>query len=238
VKYAAIALLILIVNQSLAAGDKAAGTVVERRGGNIYDLSTGENLFKIEANIKPGKDGHIFFESLYLDNNKQEVMTEEAYFYQMRLQRYVVRQNQLNEDYELKVKNNKLQFSIRKNGIVKTKETDLPDNLVIGPSFVPFFQQHWKEIMSEKKVPVRLAVLDYMDTFGFEFEKVKSENETHSVLVRMRATSIFVAAMVNPVYFLVQSDGSKIIEMKGRMLVKIKDGNSLRDFEGRAVFTY
>lgn len=230
----------LLVLLSVANVSNATGTSTPsgKTGGHIYDLITGKNLFTIEAEVKPEKEGATIFSSRYFDADSNEAMTEEAYFYQTRLQRYKVKQSQLNEIYELNVSGKKLTFTVQKNGETRTKTKAAPENLVVGPSFVPFFQAHWKELTERKKVIADLAVMDYMDTFGFEFEKVETSDNVKGVTVRMRPTSVIVSAVVDPVYFLVQNDGTKILELKGQMLVKLKVGNSWQDFDGRAVFTY
>lgn len=208
-----------------------------KSGGNIYDLVTGKNLFTIEAEIKPTNEGQMFFSSRYLDADNKEAMTEEAYYNQMKLQKYTLKQTQLNEVYELNVNDKKMTFTIQKNGATKAVTKVAPENLLVGPSFVPFLQKHWKEITSSKKVKANLAVMDYMDTLGFEFEMMDS-GDVRGITVRMRPTNVIISAVVNPIYFLVQNDGAKILELKGPMLVKLKVGNSWEDFDGRAVFTY
>lgn len=120
------------------------------------------------------------------------------------------------------------------------KTRDLPANLIIGPSFVPFLKQHWVEIQEQKKVGAALAVLDYMDTFSFVFEKMrdsKSEGRD-TVIVRMKPYNIFISSFVSPIYFVVKADGSRIMQLKGRMLPKRKIGTHWEDFDGEAVFTY
>lgn len=234
-------ILFLAANAASGAGGPGARRAADhgssKSGGSIYDLITGKNLFTIEAEIKPTKEGLMFFSSRYLDSEKKEAMTEEAYYYQMKLQKYTVKQAQLNEVYELNVTDKKITFSIQKNGATKAITKATPENLLVGPSFVPFLQMHWKELNSSKKVMANLAVMDYMDTLRFEFEKIPSSDD-RGVTVRMRPTNIIISAVVNPVYFLVQNDGAKILELKGPMLVKLKVGNSWEDFDGRAVFTY
>lgn len=228
-----LALLIFSIHAVAGAGDSGAS----KSGGFIYDLITGKNLFTIEAEIKPTKEGLMFFSSRYLDSEKKEAMTEEAYYDQMKLQKYTLKQTQLNEVYELKVSDKKITFSVQKNGSIKAVTKTAPDNLLVGPSFVPFLQMHWKELNSSKKVKANLAIMDYMDTLGFEFEKMPSSDE-RGVTVRMRPTNVIISAVVSPIYFLVQNDGAKILELKGPMLVKLKVGSSWEDFDGRAVFTY
>ena len=232
---------VLLISQ--AAGSKtAASKPAAFQGGKIYELNSNRKklLFTLNAKLRsPDKETSIFFSS-YLDTEQNEALTEEAVFNKFQLQKYVIHQSQLNETYELDVAENKMTFLIVKNGHTEKKTRDLPVNLVIGPSFVPFLHQHWSEIQSGKKVLAQLAVLERMDTYSFEFEKLrdaKSGNE-EAMLIRMKPSNSFVSAVVRPVYFVVKADGSRIFELKGRMLPKQKVGGHWQDFEGEAVFSY
>ena len=212
------------------------------RGGKIYELNSNKKklLFTINAKLATSSNGHSVFLSSYLDANNEESLTEEASFKQLELQRYVIDQKQLNEIYELKITDGKMFFSITKKGRVEKKTQDLSSGLIIGPSFVPFLQQHWAELQGRKKVRAQLAVLERMNTYSFEFEKLRDakSNSVDVVIIRMKPTSTLLSAVVRPVYFTVTSDGSKILELKGRMLPKRKAGSRWEDVDGEAVFTY
>lgn len=212
------------------------------RGGNIYELNSDKKklLFTMEADLKKPTQYTTIFSSAYFDTEKNEVMTEEASFDHLNLQKYVIYQKQLNEKYELEILEGKMFFSVTKNGEVEKKTRDLTANLLIGPSFVPFLQQRWVEIQAYKKVEAALAVVDHMDTFSFQFEKIRDEKlgSKNTVIVRMKPVNTLVSSLVRPVYFVVEPDGSRIIELKGRMLPKRKVNDRWEDFEGEAVFTY
>lgn len=212
------------------------------QGGKIYEINSNKKklLFTINADLKhPVKEVSVFTSS-YVDKNKIEILTEVAVFNQLALQKYIIQQKQINETYELEISLGKMHFSVIKNGKIDTKTRDLPENLVIGPSFVPFLKQHWSEIQDRKKVKAELAVLDRLDTYSFEFEKIRDSvsADEDAVIVRMKPSSTLIAAFVRPVYFVVKADGSLIIELKGRMLPKIKSGVHWEDFEGEAIFAY
>ena len=211
------------------------------RGGNIYELNSDRKkpLFKMNAELKTEK-GLTIFSSSYIDRENIEALTEEAVFDKLQLQKYAVNQKQIAESYSLTITGEDMLFSIKKNGEVKTKTRKLPSNLVIGPSFVPFLLQHWPQLQNGERVRAELAVLEHMDSFGFVFEKMRATNANGqaAILVRMKPSSTLVSSIVRPIYFTVKPDGSAIIELKGRMLPKIKIGSRFVDFEGEAVFSY
>lgn len=212
------------------------------RGGKIYELNSDKKklLFTLIADLKtPAKEINIFTSS-YLDTEKNEIMTEEASFDHLNLQKYVIQQKQLNEIYEMEISEDKILFSVTKNGQTEKKTRELPFNLIIGPSFAPFLQLHWEELQEKLKVQAQLAVPEMMDTFGFEFEKLRDESSNGKpvVVVRMKPHNTLVSAVVRPVYFVLNKDGSRILELKGRMLPKIKVGTHWKDLEAEAVFIF
>lgn len=240
--FCSLTLLLLLTAPQGAVAKSAVITAAGFQGGKIYELNSERKtlLFTMNAKLRKLAKGISIFSSSYLDTNKNEMMTEEAIFDQLNLQKYTINQKQLNETYELHITGGKMNFSVTKDGQVEKKTRDLAANLIIGPSFVPFLQLHWHEIQSLKKVRAQLAVLEHMDTFNFDFEKMRDAKADgqDAVIVRMKPTNTLISSVVRPVYFVVKADGSRIIELKGRMLPKRKVGTYWEDFEGEAVFTY
>ncbi len=210
--------------------------------GAVYDKGGASKtlLFKIEADLKSPGPGLEVFSSRYLNPDGSDAMDEEASFDHLKLLHYSIRQRQLGESYELSVQGEKMRFSVTRAGATEVKETAVPANLVIGPSLVPFLREHWKEIVGGETIRAQLAVLDRMDTYGFEFEKVRESavSGAGSVVVRMKPSSFFVSAVVRPSYLTVSADGSRILEIQGRMMPKKRESRHWVDFEGDAVFIY
>jgi hypothetical protein len=218
---------------------QAVTAKTELKGAKFYDLKKKSLLFTMVAGLaSPSKDVNVF-SSRYFDLEGGEILTEEAIFNKVALQKYVVHQRQLNEVHELEITSGNMNFKVTKNGITTEKNRALPDNLVVGPSFVPFLQQHWALIQSGKKLEAQLAVPERMDFYSFEFEKVLSpEAVANTVTVRFRPSSTLVASVVRPLYFTLSADGTKILNIRGRLLPKLKKGSRWQDFDGEAMFTY
>ncbi|MBC7690874.1 MAG: hypothetical protein H7222_03840 [Methylotenera sp.] len=211
------------------------------RGGQIYEISSERKilLFTIHAELKEPDAKTRTFVSSYLAADDTEAMSETATYENLKLMKYRVVQKQLNELYELTLADSKLHFSVTRKGKTETSEEKLPENLLIGPSFVPFFQQHWNELKAGR-LRFRLAVLDRKASYEFDFQRlreIKFEGQ-EAVLVKMTPTSSMISAFVQPTYLTLSSDGSRIFEIKGRMLPKLKVGSRWKDFEGEAYFTY
>jgi hypothetical protein len=212
------------------------------KGGTVYEVGSQRKrlLFTIHADLLVPRPTTRTFISKYVDAQGKEAMTERATFENLKLQKYTIQQEQLGETYELTVIGRKIRFLSSKQGKPEIQERDLPENLVVGPSFVPFLQQHWHELERGEKVKAQLAALDRKDTYGFEFVKTRETKfgEQNAFVIKMSPTSSMVAAVVRPTYFTVTVDGSRILQIIGRMLPKLRVGSRWVDFEGEAVFNY
>lgn len=212
------------------------------KGGKIFELESQQKklLFTLQAELLAPDSKTRTFSSRYFDEKGRLAMTERASFKNLKLQSYMVTQEQLGESYELRVERARLLFRVTRAGRTDTSDMALPENLVIGPSFVPFLQAHWGTLQRQERVKAQLAVLDRRDTYGFEFKKVR-ETEflgQPATVIRMSPVSIIVSAVVRPTYFTVTPDGARILEIRGRMLPKLRVGERWVDFDGDAVFIY
>ena len=83
-------------------------------------------------------------------------------------------------------------------------------------------------------------MIDRRETVGFTLKKDSETtfNGTKAVVIRMKPSSFVISALVSPLYFTFTEDGSRALQLKGRLPVKIKDGNSWKDFDGRMVYKY
>ncbi len=220
------------------------------RGGTIYEIGSDRHhiLFSLRADLQAPAPSRRVFTSSYFDDHGHMALRETATFENLQLQDYEIQQFQLGEIYRLSARRGKLRYTtIGKEG-TQMREEDLPTNLVIGPSFVPFIQAHWAELKAGKSVDARLAVPERRETVGFTFQfdrdrtvekdELLGKGHPDIAVIRMKPSSLFIAAVVKPVYFVFLDDGSRLLELTGRMLPKLRSGNGWKDFDAEAVFTY
>ena len=177
----------------------------------------------------------------FTDAQGNKAVSELATFDELgNIKTMTIEQFQTSEQGSLEVKEGKLLFQWTKEGKTKTAEEKLTSNLVVGPSTVPYLLKNWSTIEKGDTVEVRFAALDRRETVGFSFFKTeeKKVNGRDVVVVKMKATSFIIAAIVDPLYFTFDKETKKLVELVGRTLPKRKVGNSWKDLDVEITYEY
>lgn len=105
----------------------------------------------------------------------------------------------------------------------------------------PFIASHWSILQSGSPAKFRLLVLSRKETVGFKLVK---ESETTRkgvpvVRVRMEPTSIIIARLVDPLYFLVEKSAAhRVLEYTGRVTPMVRNGNKWKEVDAVSVFDW
>jgi len=100
--------------------------------------------------------------------------------------------------------------------------------VVVGPTLYGFIYQNWERLLSGDKVDFRFAVISRLETVGFVLQKVSSSDNL--VRIRMKASSPFIALMVDPIYFTFSPD-RRLVSLEGRVPTKLQKGNGWVDLD-------
>jgi hypothetical protein len=122
----------------------------------------------------------------------------------------------------------------------KNTET-LAENTLIGEMVAPFLVSHWGELCRGEKVKCRYIVVPRRETVGFTFvEDTGAIRQNQDVvIIRMEATSPFVAALVDPVFFTIEkAPPHHILQYAGRTVPKIQSRGKWRDLDAVTVFDW
>jgi len=130
-------------------------------------------------------------------------------------------------------------FVKTENGKTKT-ETETPKgDFVMSANFQKFVQSKWADLMAGKTVDYRYGVWDRMESVGFSLKKTGEigEGSEKKVTLLKKPSSFIIAALVNPIEFVFQADGGRMLEMKGRIPPKKKDGSKWKDQDAEVVYS-
>ena len=184
------------------------------------------------------QDNQMKIVASYTNPDGTEAVHEEAYLEGGLLKRYLQNRLQTKESGEIKVSGNKVLFSYTKGGKTETAQEDFPPNLVAGPTIVHYVANHWAEILKGDDVDIRYVAIDRKETVGFKLFKVgegKKEGK-EVVFVKMKPSSIIIAALVDPLLFTFEKPTKKVLELKGRTVPKVYKDGKWQDLDGDLVY--
>jgi hypothetical protein len=126
-------------------------------------------------------------------------------------------------------------------GRAKTRTEGLAENTLIADMVGPFLTSHWKALGRGEKVKCHFIVVPRQQTVGFTF--VKDSESTwqglETMVIRMEASSPFVAALVDPMFFTIEkAPPHRVLQYAGRTTPKIQAGGKWKDLDAVMVFDW
>lgn len=219
----------------------AAGEL--RLTGQIFPLKGAQTTpifeFRSEAEVK---DGRYVMTGTFTARDGSVALIERTELEgdndQGRLLKYTSEQKQLGSLGVLEIKDGKAHFTYTIDGKTKTDDEKLSDNFVVGPTLVRHMRAHWSELMAGGKLRLRFAVIDRRESVGFEFSKEREVeiNGKKLVVIKMRPSSFVISALVDPLHFYMQPDGSNLDRLEGRTPLKLKEGEKFKDLDALTVY--
>lgn len=96
--------------------------------------------------------------------------------------------------------------------------------------------RHLRALEAGQTFPVRLAVLERLETLGFELERVPDESKR--TRIRMRPSSLLVRLAVEPIYFTFETATGKLQRLEGRVPTKLPTPDGFSDFDARVDYRF
>lgn len=196
-------------------------------------------LFTLEGKFTSEGDTEIL-ETQYKDLEGQIAVEEKSKLQGSKLLRYEIDQKQIGQQGIVEPKDGKIYFTKTVNGKSSTKEEKLQDTFVAAPNFSRFVKDNWETLSNGGTMKFRYAVWFRQETVGFELFKTGTEQVAgqEAVVLKLKPSSFIIAALVKPVIFKFTSDGSRLLELNGRVPVMKKDGSTYKDLDAEVVYSY
>jgi hypothetical protein len=204
------------------------------------DLKT--PLFKLERS-EEGSPARLTTQAKFTDPTGKPVVLEDAIIENGAITYYRQDHLQLQENGTVTVKEGKIYFVYTRDGKTERAEEKAVDNLVASPNTLDFLRKHWAKIQAGETVPVRFLVPDRLETVGFKFFKTGAQEKDGKkrILIRMKASSIVIAALVDPVEFVLEPRGEndfELLEVKGRTIPKLWVNNRWKDLDAHIFYHF
>ena len=180
------------------------------------------------------------FHNVYTAMDGKEAVKEDVFYENDIFQRMLFTQGQLGDTGSIEVRGDQVFFEYKHNGKTKKSSEKFTNNFATGPSLLPYVKKHWNEILEGKTVEIRMGIVDRCETIGFKIFKDKERivNGKEHVILKMKPTSIVIAAIVEPLFFVVDKKEVRLDELMGRVVVKSFESGSWKDVDGEVVYTY
>jgi hypothetical protein len=123
----------------------------------------------------------------------------------------------------------------------KIASEPLHPNTLVNDMVGPFLLSHWPELRDGKEIKCRYIVVPRRETVGFTFKRQHSRpgDPPDTVRVKMEASSPIIAALVEPLSFLIEEKPPHhVLEYQGRTTPKIRSGLGWKDFDAVTVFDW
>lgn len=152
---------------------------------------------------------------------------------------YKQQQAQIGAEGTIEIAGGKAKFVYKKDGKEKTATEDAGSDFIVGSQIPLDLEANWEKILKGETLKRRLAVLERLETVGFQFSK---EGETDlggkkAIKVKMKPSSFLIAAIVSPLHFFMSADGKELLEIHGRTTVKKdKGGGKFGDLDAVIVY--
>lgn len=108
--------------------------------------------------------------------------------------------------------------------------------VVVGPTLVGYMHTRLDTLRAGKTLPVRFALLDRLETLGFELACVSAE--AGQTRVRMTPASFVVGLVVDPVFFSFETASGKLVRIEGRVPPRTVSDGRLWDLDARVEYRF
>ncbi len=124
----------------------------------------------------------------------------------------------------------------------KTTDSEiLANDTLVGDMLSPYMALHWDTLAKGTPLKFRYIVVSRKETVGFKL--IKEADTTwqgkSALRVRMEPTSIVIAQLVDPLFFIVEKDAPhRVFEYTGRTTPLIRNGTKWKDLDAVTIFDW
>lgn len=206
----------------------------------VYDEDSNKQklLYNYKSESNQVGDEVVVTNQFTYPDGKVATTEEVTFIKDKKVRLYKQHQAQLNAEGTIEIGNGKAKFTWTKDGKTKTDEEDAGADFIVGSQIPLHIEDNWDKLMKGEKFKRRLAVLERLETVGFEFSKEKDAeiDGKKAVVIKMKPSSFIIAAIVSPIHFYMSPDGGTLLEIHGRTTVKRDVNGKFKDLDATVVY--
>lgn len=151
-----------------------------------------------------------------------------------RLVSYTLLANQIGQTGTVKVEGRRVSFRLDDGRTVRRATEEVTDPVVVGPTLIGTIVTHLDALRAGEVVPVRMAILDRLETLGFHLSaEPAARGRTR---VTMTASSPIIALAVDPVTFVFDDATRHLVRLEGRVPPRVLEGEDWADLDARVEY--
>lgn len=231
-----------LLNMAIVLASFISSGLAYGYSGILYEQNSGKKkqLFTMTAEPVKAEAGKEAAQVIFKDTEGNVALEQNLVFENGKIVRDETLQKQTNQVGLIEVKDGKVFFTKTSDGKTSTKEEKLDDTFVTSGNFQRYVKDNWEKIAKGETLSFRFGVWDRQETVGFKIFKTGDEKQGDKTLtvLKMKPSSFIIAAIVSPLIFKFEADGSRLSEMNGRVTPKQKVGDKFKDLDAEVVYSY
>ncbi len=236
--YIYVCLLLMSLISASSFADEVFYQTGDTLTGEIQNISDKKLLYNYTRVVEhQGTDKNLVTRAYVYPDGKPAV-TETMLYTGGRVTKMMWQQFQVNEEGQFEIKNGKVYFTYKKDGVVEQSNQPLDDDFVSQDELLEFIYKNWATLMSGKNVKFHLPVIYRQETIGFKLSKLEETSE--GIKISMKPSSFFVAAAFGkPIVFTLKKDGDhRVLSVEGRVSPKIQENKVWKDLNALLLINY
>lgn len=224
----------------------ADGLMVQNRIGQVYVLeksgraeATPSFTQKLRIEVLGTLETRI---STIEDKDGNVVMTETAILRDGHMSEHTVEQLQIEERFELRVKDDKVTFKTskilaptssgkREIKLISETSQDLPTVFLTGPGTEAFIKQESETIMKGESVRASFGVFEVERTVDFVFVKDLKSSTAEVLALKMSPKSLWLSLLVDTIELRFDPKSFQLLSFQGRMPLRKKVGKDWKPLD-------
>lgn len=184
----------------------------------------------------------IQWSSTIKTSNGELVMTEKAAFRADGvIQHHYIEQLQINEAYELNVRNSMVKFTtyklnqgIKGSTVSESSELTKPNSFIMGPTTEIFLTQNLENLGAGETIKADFGIFELSKFIRFKFYKTSQADEL--LIFHMKPSNIFFSALVDPIVIWFDPNRKRISRLKGRTPLREKINEKWKPFDAEIIY--
>lgn len=217
---------------------------VLERGSTIYFGSTfragavdgADPLFVYERRVETAGDHVVATHITRSLSGALQIVDDAVHSPDYLLSRYTLHADQQGRTGSIEVTDAEVRFRLATADGVRTAREPKRDPVVVGPTLVGFMFSRLDALQAGQMLPIRFAVLERLETLGFELRSVEAPKG--QLKVKMSASSPLVALLVSPVFFTFDQATARLVRIEGRVPPKVLENERWYDLDARVEYRF